>query len=99
MPAPISYAHKLTKRLAEVRKSGLLGWVRPDGKAQVSIEYGDDGSVSRCEAVVISTQHDEEIPLDKLRSEITEHVIKHVLPANLIDKNTKIYVIRREGSL
>ncbi|NLO46868.1 MAG: methionine adenosyltransferase [Clostridiales bacterium] len=92
MPAPISYAHRLTKRLAEVRKSGLLNWVRPDGKAQVSIEYNDNGNVGRCEAIVISTQHDAAISLDKLRSDITEYVIKPVIPEDLIDENTKIYV-------
>jgi S-adenosylmethionine synthetase len=92
MPAPISYAHKLTRRLAEVRKNGLLPWVRPDGKAQVSIEYDEAGGVSRCEAIVLSTQHDDSIQLSELREQIIEHVIKPVIPEELMDADTKIYV-------
>ena len=92
MPAPISYAHRLMRRLAEVRKSGLLPWVRPDGKGQVSIEYGDNNEVVRCEAIVVSTQHDPDIPLEQLRAAIVEHVIRPVIPAALLDANTKIYV-------
>ncbi|NLL39641.1 MAG: methionine adenosyltransferase [Clostridiales bacterium] len=92
MPAPISMAHKLTWRLAEVRKTGILPWVRPDGKAQVSIEYGPNKEVLRCEAIVLSTQHDPDIGLEDLRKEIVQKVILEVVPNELIDKDTKIYV-------
>lgn len=92
MPAPISMAHKLTRKLAEVRKTGILPWVRPDGKAQVSIEYGANNEILRCEAIVLSTQHDPDIELEDIRREITQKVIMEVIPNELIDKNTKIYV-------
>lgn len=92
MPAPIYYAHELTRKLAEVRKSGLLPWVRPDGKGQVSVEYGENGEVVRIDTVVVSTQHDPEITLEDLRKEIIEKVIKAALPAELLDENTKMLV-------
>ena len=97
MPAPISMAHKLTRKLAEVRKTGILPWVRPDGKAQVSIEYGANNEILRCEAIVLSTQHDPDIELEDIRREITQKVIMEVIPNELIDKNTKIYVNPSEG--
>ena len=92
MPAPIYYAHELTRKLAEVRKNGLLPWVRPDGKGQVSVEYGENGEVVRIDTVVVSTQHDPEITLEDLRKEIIEKVIKAALPAELLDENTKMLV-------
>lgn len=92
MPAPISYSHKLARRLAEVRKTGLLDWVRPDGKTQVSVEYGPGGEVLRIPAVVVSTQHGEDISIESLREAIMETVIKPVLPASLIDKDTKFFI-------
>jgi S-adenosylmethionine synthetase len=92
MPAPIYYAHKLTRRLAEVRKSGLLPWVRPDGKGQVSVEYAEDGSVARIDTVVVSTQHDPAIGLEELRREVIEKVIKAALPAGLLDEKTRMLV-------
>ncbi len=92
MPAPIYYAHKLSKRLAEARKTGILPWARPDGKTQVSVQYGDNGEVERIDAIVVSTQHDPDITLEKLREEIIEKVIKAAIPANLIDNNTKFFV-------
>ncbi|MBR6653307.1 MAG: methionine adenosyltransferase [Oscillospiraceae bacterium] len=92
MPAPIFYAHELTRKLAEVRKNGQLPWVRPDGKGQVSVEYGDNGEVVRIDTVVVSTQHDPEIALEDLRKEIIEKVIKAALPAELLDENTKMLV-------
>jgi len=92
MPAPISMAHALSRRLAEVRKSGQLDWLRPDGKTQVTVEYGEDGSVLRCPTIVVSTQHDPHIALDKLREAVIETVIKSVIPAVFIDKDTKLYV-------
>ncbi len=92
MPAPIYYAHKLSKRLAEARKTGVLPWARPDGKTQVSVQYGDNGEVERIDAIVVSTQHDPDISLEELREEIIEKVIKAAIPANLIDNDTKIFV-------
>jgi S-adenosylmethionine synthetase len=91
MPLPISLAHKLTMRLTEVRKSGLLPWVRPDGKSQVTVEYDDD-KVVRVDTVLISTQHDPDISQEDIRREIVEKVIKHVIPAALLDADTKYFV-------
>ena len=92
MPAPITFAHKLTRRLAQQRKSGALPWLRPDGKSQVSVQYGEDGAVERIDIVVVSTQHSEEIAIGQLREAVIEEIIRPTLPANLIDKNTKFYV-------
>ena len=92
MPAPISFAHKLTKRLADERKSGRLPWLRPDGKSQVSVEYAEDGSVARIDNVVISTQHAEDIAIEDLRREVIEKIIRPTLPEQLLDKDTKFYV-------
>ena len=92
MPAAISMAHKLTRRLTEVRKNGELKWLRPDGKSQVTVEYDENGNVARCPAIVISTQHDAEISLKDLREAIVEHVIKPVIPAQYIDKDTEFFV-------
>ena len=92
MPAPITFAHKLTSKLAQQRKSGALPWLRPDGKSQVSVQYGEDGAVERIDADVVSTQHSEEIAIGQLREAVIEEVIRPTLPANLIDKNTKFYV-------
>ena len=92
MPAPISLAHRLTRRLAQVRKSGELKWVRPDGKSQVTVEYDEEGKVVRCPAIVVSTQHDPDIGLKDLREAIVETVIKPIIPAQYIDANTKFFV-------
>lgn len=91
MPTPIVLAHKLTKRLAEVRKAGLVDYLRPDGKSQVTVEYVD-GQVNRVDSVVISTQHNETVSREELTNFITEKVIKYVIPKNLIDENTKIFI-------
>ncbi|MBE6966645.1 MAG: methionine adenosyltransferase [Ruminococcaceae bacterium] len=91
MPAPITYAHKLTKRLADVRKSGELDFLCPDGKAQVTFEY-DGNKVVRCDTVVVSTQHYDTVSLDALRDAITKTVILPVMPENLIDSNTKFLI-------
>ena len=91
MPLSISLAHKLAKRLAEVRKNGTLEYLRPDGKTQVTIEYDNDIPV-RVEAIVVSSQHSEEISLDQIRKDIVKHVINPVIPSNFIDNETKIYV-------
>lgn len=92
MPLPISLAHRLTKRLTEVRKSGIVSNLRPDGKSQVTVEYDDENRPVRVDTVVISTQHDPEVDMEQLRAEITGKVIKAVIPAELIDEHTKIYV-------
>lgn len=91
MPLPIYLAHRLTRRLAEVRKNGELCWLRPDGKSQVTVEYEDDKPL-RIEAVVLSTQHDEEISIEELRQAILEKVILPVLPADMLDENTKYHI-------
>ncbi len=91
MPLPISLAHKLTMRLTEVRKSGLLPYLRPDGKSQVSVEYVD-GKPSRISAVVISSQHAADVPMEKLRSDIRREVIDYILPAHFVDENTLYYI-------
>ncbi len=91
MPLSISLAHSLAKRLAQVRKEEIVRYLRPDGKTQVTIEYHDDNPV-RVDTVVVSTQHDESVTLDTIRRDITEQVIKYVIPSNLIDEKTKIYV-------
>ena len=92
MPAPISMAHKLAKKLTAVRKSGELSWLRPDGKTQVTVEYGDNGEVLRCPAIVLSTQHDPDIALKDLREAVIETIIKPTIPAKYIDKDTKFFV-------
>ena len=91
MPLPIVLAHNLTRHLAAVRKNGDIPYLRPDGKSQVTVEYEGDKPV-RVDAVVISTQHDPDIPLETIRSEITEKVINHVIPASLRDAKTRVYV-------
>ena len=91
MPLPISLAHKMAKRLTDVRKNNELGYLRPDGKTQVTVEY-DDGRPARIEAVVVSSQHSAEVDLSKLRADIFEKVIKPTVPAELLDENTKIYI-------
>ena len=91
MPMPISLAHKLARRLAAVRKDGTLPYLRPDGKSQVTVEYRDDRPV-RVETVVISNQHAPEVPLEQIRADIIEHVVKPIIPAGFLDENTKYYV-------
>ena len=92
MPAPISFAHNLTKALAAERKSGRLPWLRPDGKSQVSVQYAEDGSVERIDSVVVSTQHAADIQIDELREQIIEKVIRPNLPSRYLDADTKYYV-------
>ncbi len=91
MPLAISLAHKMSKKLTDVRKSGELSYLRPDGKTQVTVEY-DNGLPTRIEAVVVSSQHSADIELDTLRKDILEKVIKPIIPAELFDKNTKVYI-------
>ena len=92
MPTPISLAHKLTQRLSTVRKNGTLPFLRPDGKSQVTVEYDSNGKVLRVDAVVISTQHAETVSNDELRSGIQKHVIQAVIPAHLLDEDTKYHI-------
>jgi len=94
MPAPIMYAHKLVKRLSDIRKknSDQIPYLRPDGKSQVTFEYDSSGNVVRCDTVVISQQHDPGIPYNQIKEDIIEHVIKNVIPEHYIDKNTKYHI-------
>lgn len=92
MPLSISLAHKLAKKLTDIRKSGKLSYLRPDGKTQVTVEYGEDGKPVRIDAVVVSTQHDENVTLETIRKDIIEKVIKAVIPAELMDEKTTYYV-------
>ena len=91
MPLPISLAHKLALRLTEVRKNGTLDYLRPDGKTQVTVEY-DDGKPVRIDAIVVSSQHSDEVSLDKIRTDVIEQIIKPIIPASMMDEQTKIYV-------
>ena len=91
MPMAITLAHKLTRKLTEVRKSGLLPYLRPDGKSQVTVEY-EDGKVKRIDTVVVSTQHSEQVSTEQLRKEVKKYVIEASLPTELIDENTKYYI-------
>ena len=91
MPMPISLAHKLSKRLTEVRKNGTLPYLRPDGKTQVTIEYDDEKPV-RVDTIVISSQHSEKISLEEIRADIKKYVIDSVIPEGFIDENTKIFI-------
>lgn len=92
MPLPISLAHKLSKQLAKVRKEGSLTYLRPDGKSQVTVEYDGDDRPVRVEAVVVSTQHDSGVTLERIREDIQREVIRPIIPEELMDQDTKIYV-------
>jgi S-adenosylmethionine synthetase len=92
MPMPIYLAHKLTEKLTEVRKSGKLSYLRPDGKSQVTVEYSEAGKPVRVDAVVISSQHAENISSEELRADILKHVIQTTIPANLLDAGTKYHI-------
>ncbi len=91
MPLPITLAHRITQRLASVRKSGEIGYLRPDGKSQVTVEY-EDGVPVRINTVVVSTQHDEDVTAETLRRDMIEQVVKPCLPAEMLDENTKYYI-------
>ena len=92
MPFPIMMAHKLVRRLTEVRKDRTLPYLRPDGKSQVTVEYDDDNRPIRIDTVVLSTQHDETVSLDQIKEDIRKYVFDTVLPADMIDENTKFFV-------
>ncbi len=91
MPLPIMLAHKLAKRLTEVRKQGIMAYLKPDGKTQVTVEYEEDRPI-RVDTVVVSSQHEANVDMKKLRNEIMEYVIKEVIPSHLLDENTKYYI-------
>jgi len=91
MPMPITYAHRLMKRQSEVRKAGLLPWLRPDAKSQVTVEYLDN-QPSRIEAIVISTQHSPEVDYEDLKEGVMEEIIKPIIPADMVDSNTKYFI-------
>ncbi len=92
MPLPISLAHKLAKRLTEVRKNGMFDYLRPDGKSQVTVEYDEDNHPIRVDAVVISTQHGPDVSLHQIREDMIEQVVKHVIPSELLDDKTKYFI-------
>jgi S-adenosylmethionine synthetase len=91
MPMPIQLAHRLTQRLAEIRKSNKLAFLRPDGKSQVTVEYRN-GRPARVDCVVVSTQHDEKVSNTELRAAVTEHIIRPIIPSNMLDRNTKYHI-------
>ena len=92
MPFPISLAHKLTRRLTEVRKNGTLPYLRPDGKSQVSVEYDENGKPFRLEAVVLSTQHEENVTQEQIHRDVKKYIFEDVLPKGMVDENTKIFI-------
>lgn len=92
MPLPISLAHKLARRLTEVRKNGTLSYLRPDGKTQVTVEYDENQHAVRVDTIVISTQHDEEVTLEQIKKDLHEYVIKPVVPAELLNEETKYFI-------
>lgn len=92
MPYPISLAHKLTKQLTKVRKEGVLNYLRPDGKSQVTVEYDDNGNPIHLNAVVLSTQHSDEVTMEQLRGDIKKYVLDPVLPQALVDDRTKFFI-------
>jgi S-adenosylmethionine synthetase len=92
MPYPIALAHKLVLRLTEVRKNGTLPYLRPDGKSQVTVEYDENGKPLRLEAVVLSTQHDADVEQEQIHKDVKKYIFDHVLPAEMVDENTKFFV-------
>ena len=92
MPFPIYYAHKLAKKLADVRKSGVIPYLRPDGKTQVTVEYDEDGKPTRIDTIVISAQHDENVEYSKLKEDILNYVVNTTIPSEFVDENTKYYI-------
>ena len=92
MPYPISMAHKLARRLTEVRKNGTLKYLRPDGKTQVTVEYNENGKPVRLDAVVLSTQHDENVTQEQIHADIKKYVFDEIIPADMVDENTKFFI-------
>lgn len=92
LPPAISFAHRLARKLSEVRKIGTLKYLRPDGKSQVTVEFDESGNVARIHTIVISTQHSEEVTLEQIKEDVIKYIIKEVIPSHLLDENTKYYV-------
>ena len=92
MPYPISLAHKLTRKLTEVRKNGTLSYLRPDGKSQVTVEYDEEGKPSRIDAVVLSTQHDPDVTQEQIHKDVKKYIFDAVLPQEMVDENTKFFI-------
>ena len=92
MPYPIALAHKLVRQLTKVRKDGTLTYLRPDGKSQVTVEYDENGKAIRLDAVVLSTQHDENVTQEQIHADIKKYVFDPVLPADMVDENTKFFI-------
>ena len=92
MPYPISLAHKLTRQLTKVRKDGTLTYLRPDGKSQVTVEYDENGKPARLDAVVISTQHSEDVTQEQIHEDIKKYVFDEIIPAELVDEETKFFI-------
>ena len=92
MPYPISLAHKLAKRLTEVRKNGTLPYLRPDGKSQVTVEYDENGVPVRLDAVVLSTQHDPDVTQEQIHEDVKKYIFDEILPADMVDENTKFFI-------
>ena len=92
MPLPISLSHRLAKRLTDVRKNGTLAYLRPDGKTQVTVEYDENGKPVRIDTIVISSQHSADVTLEQIRNDLIENVIKPIVPADMMDESTKIYI-------
>ena len=92
MPYPVAMAHKLARQLTKVRKDGTLTYLRPDGKTQVTVEYNEDGSVKRLDAVVLSTQHDPDVTQEQIHEDIKKYVFDEIIPAELVDEETKFFV-------
>lgn len=92
MPYAISLAHKLAKRLTDVRKDGTLPYLRPDGKTQVTVEYDENGKPVRLDAVVLSTQHDENVTQEQIHADIKKYVFDEIIPADMVDENTKFFI-------
>ena len=92
MPYPIALAHKLARRLTEVRKNGTLPYLRPDGKSQVTVEYDEAGKPVRLDAVVLSTQHDPDVTQEQIHADVKKYIFDEVLPADMVDADTKFFV-------
>ena len=92
MPYPVAMAHKLARQLTKVRKDGTLTYLRPDGKTQVTVEYNEDGSVKRLDAVVLSTQHDPDVTQEQIHEDIKKYVFDEIIPAELVDEETKFFI-------
>ena len=92
MPYPIALAHKLSRRLTEVRKNGTLSYLRPDGKTQVTVEYDDNGKPVKLDAVVLSTQHDPDVTQEQIHADVKKYVFDEILPQEMVDENTKFFI-------